>query len=77
MSGDPAAEVGAFVAYHPTELILPITKALAQALRLDPRRALRWAAIWTVHQAAQAWRDDQSQLEQLVTLTTLNELLSA
>lgn len=77
MSGDPAAEVAAFAAYHPTELILPIAEALAKALRLDSRRVLRWAAIWTVHQAAQAWRDDQSQLEQLITSTTLNELLTA
>lgn len=75
MTGDPAAEVGAFAAYHPAELILPIAEALAQALGLDPHRALRWAAIWTVHQAAQAWRDDQEKLEQLVTSTTLNELL--
>lgn len=76
MTGDPAAEVAAFAAYHPAELILPIAEALAQALGLDPRRALRWAAIWTVHQVAQAWRDDQQQLEHLVASETLNDLLT-
>ena len=76
MTGDPAAEVAAFAAYHPAELILPIAEALAQALGLDPRRALRWAAIWTVHQAAQAWRDDQQHLEHLAASATLNDLLT-
>ena len=37
MTGDPAAEVAAFAAYHPVKLILPIAEALAQALGLDPR----------------------------------------
>ena len=77
MFGDPAAEVAAFAAYHPVDLILPITEALAQVLGLEPRRALRWAAIWTIHQAAQAWRDDQQQLEHLVRSATLNDLLTA
>jgi streptomycin 6-kinase len=76
MTGDPAAEVAAFAAYHPAELILPIAEALAQALGLDPRRAQRWAAIWTVHQVAQAWRDDQQHLEQLVASAALNDLLT-
>jgi streptomycin 6-kinase len=76
MTGDPAAEVAAFAAYHPAELILPIAEALARALGLDPRRALRWAAIWTVHQATQAWRDDQQQLEHLVASATFNDLLT-
>jgi streptomycin 6-kinase len=76
MTGDPAAEVAAFAAYHPAELILSVTEALAQALHLDLRRALQWAAIWTVHQTAQAWRDDQQQLEHLVVSTTMNELLA-
>jgi streptomycin 6-kinase len=76
MTGDPAAEVAVFAAYHPAELILPIAEALAHALGLDPRRALRWAAIWTVHQAAQAWRDDQQQLERLVASPTINDLLT-
>ena len=76
MTGDPAAEVAAFAAYHPAELILSVTEALAQALHLDVRRALQWAAIWTVHQTAQAWRDDQQQLEHLVVSTTMNELLA-
>lgn len=76
MIGDPAAEVAALAAYHPVDLILPITEALAHALGVERRRALRWAAIWTVHQAAQGWRDDQQQLENLVVSAALNDLLS-
>ena len=66
----------AFAAYHQVDLILPITEALAQALGLEPGRALRWSAIWTIDQAAQAWRDDQRQLENLVVSATLNDLLT-
>lgn len=76
MTGDAVAEVAAFAAYHPAELILPIAETLARALTLDVHRALRWSAVWTVHQAAQAWRDDQEQLEDLVRSPTLNDLLA-
>lgn len=48
--GDPAAEVASFAAYHPAEIILPIAEALATEVGVAPQRALRWAAIWAVHQ---------------------------
>lgn len=76
MTGDPAAEVAAFAAYHPAELILPTAEALARPLGVNARRTLQWAAVWTVHQAAQAWRDDQEQLEQLVESSMLKGLLA-
>jgi len=76
MTGDPAAEVAAFAAYHPVELILPTAEALARRLSVDAYRTLQWAAIWTVHQAAQAWRDDQQQLDDLVASSTLSDLLA-
>lgn len=75
--GDPAAEVGAFAAYHPAERILPIDEALARWVELDPSRARRWAAIWAVHQAAQAWRSDQNALERLVMSPSADDLLRA
>jgi streptomycin 6-kinase len=75
MVGDPVAEAAAFAAYHPVELILPIAEALARLLKLDVGRTLRWAAIWTVHQAAQAWRDDQIELERLVASDVVDDLL--
>lgn len=75
MIGDPAAEAAAFAAYHPAELILPIAEALARSLELDVTRTLRWTAIWAVHQTAQAWRDDQWQLEQLIETLVIDELL--
>lgn len=76
MTGDPAAEVAAFAAYHPADLILPVAEALARSLSVDIQRALHWAAIWTVHQTAQAWRDDQAQLERIVESAAMNDLLA-
>jgi len=73
--GDPAAEIAAFAAYQPSELILPIAEQLAVRVDVDPRRVLSWAAIWTVHQTAQAWRDDQLMIEQLVTSPEIKGLL--
>lgn len=73
--GDPAADVATFAAYQPSELILPIAERLAVRTAVDPRRVLSWAAIWTVHQAAQAWRDDQPMIEQLVDSPTIKGLL--
>jgi streptomycin 6-kinase len=75
MIGDAAAEVAAFAAYQPAELILPIAEALAARVGVAPGRALGWAAIWTVHQTAQAWRDDQEALERLVESSTFERLL--
>lgn len=76
MYGDPAAEVAAFAAFHPAELILPIAEGLARHVAADVQRVLRWAAIWAVHQAAQSWRDDQTEIERLVTSGTVNDLLT-
>jgi len=73
--GDPAAEVAAFAAYHPTELILPIAETLAVRAGVAPSRALVWAAVWTVHQTAQAWRADQDALERLIASPTIDRLL--
>ena len=75
MVGDPSAEVAAFAAYQPAGMILPIAEALAHEVGVDPRRVLAWTAIWAVHQAAQAWRDDQEQLDDLITSTVIDSLL--
>lgn len=32
-----------------------VAEALAREVGVDPDRVLAWTAIWTVHQAAQAW----------------------
>lgn len=73
--GDPAADVGAFAASQPAGQILPIAAALASAVDVDPRRAAIWAAVWATHQTAQAWRDDQTALEHLVSSATIQGLL--
>ncbi len=75
MMGDPAAEVASFAAYHPAQIIMPIAEALATEVDVAPQRALRWAAIWAVHQAAQAWRDDQEVLESLMASPMIDNLL--
>ncbi len=75
MVGDPAAEVAAFASYHPADLIFPIAESLAADVAVDARRVLAWTAIWTVHQAAQAWRDDQQAVESLASSAAVDRLL--
>lgn len=75
MIGDPACEVAAFAAYQPAESILPIAESLAVRAAVDPRRARCWAAIWAVHQSAQAWREDQEQVDRLVGSPEISKLL--
>lgn len=75
--GEPAAEAGFFAAYQPANLMLPTAEALARQLGLEPSRVLRWTAIWVVHQTAQAWREDQPALEQLVVSAKVKRLLAA
>lgn len=74
--GDPCAEVGTFAAYQPAELILPVAESLAKRTGIDVGRSLRWTAVWTVHQAAQAWREDQTELEALIASPTVRDLLT-
>jgi streptomycin 6-kinase len=42
---------------------------------LDPQRAQRWAAVWTVLQACQAWRDDQSDLDAALSTAEFDHLI--
>jgi len=77
MIGEPACEVAAFAAYQPAELIMPIAESLAKATGVSRRRVLVWAAIWSVHQSAQAWRDDQEEVDRLVNSVAIDELLQA
>ena len=77
MVGEPAAEVAAFAAYHPAETILPTAEALAHEVGIESARVLTWTAIWCVHQAAQAWRDDQEELDDLITSAIIDSLLKA
>ncbi|SDE13933.1 aminoglycoside phosphotransferase family protein [Auraticoccus monumenti] len=74
--GDPGAEVAAFAAYQPAELILPVAESLARLTGIDVGRSLRWTAVWTVHQAAQAWREDQEEVEALIASATVRDLLT-
>lgn len=74
--GDPCADVGFFAAGQPpAAAILDRAAAIAGRLGLDPDRARRWAAVWTVIQASQAWRDDQSDLEECLSCGDFERLL--
>jgi streptomycin 6-kinase len=75
--GDPCAEAGFFAACHPpATTILPRARAVAEHMGLDRQRALRWAAVWAVLQACQAWREDQSDLEACLSSDQFKYLLA-
>jgi streptomycin 6-kinase len=76
MLGDPCSDVGHLAADQPADVILETAVALAGQVGLDQRRSLRWAAVWAVLQTSQAWREDQEELECLITSSEVDELLS-
>ena len=76
--GDPCADVGFFAAGHPpAATILHKAAAIAELMGLDPQRAQRWAVVWTVLQACQAWRDDQSDLDAALSTAEFDHLIRA
>lgn len=67
-NGEPESEIGFYAADHPPVAgVLERAVVLAERLRADCGRAARWAAVWTVMQAASAWRDDQEELDALTS----------
>ncbi len=73
--GDPCVDVATFAAYQPAESIMQVAESLAGRTGLDPRRCLRWTAVWAVHQAAQGWRDDHAEVESLIGSSVVRDLL--
>jgi len=74
--GDPCADVGFFAACHPpATAIQQRADATAEHMGLDRYRAQRWAAVWTVLQACQAWREDQSDVEACLSGDAFESLL--
>jgi hypothetical protein len=74
--GDPCADAGFFAAGQPPAAgIFPRAAAMATRLGLDRRRTERWAAIWAVLQACQAWRPDQAELEATVSSGAFGQLI--
>ena len=57
-------------------MIMPRAEAIAGHMSLDRQRTLRWAAVWSVLQASQAWRDDQTDLEALLSSGQFEQLLT-
>lgn len=75
--GDPNADVGYFAACHPpAAATLQRADMIAQRMGLDARRARRWAAVWSVHQSCQAWREDQESLDRLLASDEVEGLLA-
>lgn len=64
--GDPCADVGMFATDQTASIILDVAAELARLLDLDVDRAIAWSVVWTVLQAAQAWREDQEALDELI-----------
>jgi streptomycin 6-kinase len=62
--GDPCSDVGYFASYHPpARSIASTARSIASILGYDPGRAERWAAVWTVGEACETWRDDSDELQ--------------
>jgi streptomycin 6-kinase len=74
--GDPCSDIGMFASDHlPATTILQRAGAIAQRMGLDPDRAMRWAAVWTVLLTCSAWRTDQSELDSAVATEEFGRLL--
>jgi streptomycin 6-kinase len=75
--GDPHSDIGLFAAYHPpATAILQRAGMIAERMGLDAHRARRWAAVWTVHQSCQAWREDQQSLDRSLASEVFENLLT-
>jgi hypothetical protein len=55
-----------FATDQPAPIILDVAAELARLLDLQVDRAIAWSVVWTVLQAAQAWREDQKAPDELV-----------
>ncbi|GHO78093.1 kinase [Ktedonobacter sp. SOSP1-85] len=76
MIGDPCSDIGVFAACHlPAGNMLKRAEAIARRNGENVLRAHQWTVIWAIHQAGQAWRDDQPELERFVVSEDLERLL--
>jgi fructosamine-3-kinase len=73
--GDPCADVGLFATDQPALIIMDTAAELARLLDLDVDRATAWSVVWTVLQTAQAWREDQQALDELLRTSMFQRLL--
>jgi streptomycin 6-kinase len=76
--GDPCADIGFFAACRqPASGVWERADALARRTGDDPERAVRWAAVWAVHEACETWRADSNGLQALVASERLAVLLAS
>ena len=76
--GDSCSDAGQFSAYHsPVVTVIPRARAIAEATGNDPDRAAHWAAVWTVFQACETWRDDSDDVQAWVAGDECQRLLHA
>jgi len=75
--GDPCADAGFFAACRqPVTAIWERAAALAARLGEDPARAVRWAAVWAVHEACETWRADSDEVQALMSSAEIRDLLT-
>jgi streptomycin 6-kinase len=74
--GDPCSDIGFFASDHSPAVILPLAAELARSMGANELRARQWAAVWTVLQTVSAWRDNQPELDKLVTTAEFDNLLT-
>ena len=62
--GDPCADVGMFASFRqPASVILTTARTMAELLGYDTRRCEQWAAVWSVGEACETWREDSDELQ--------------
>jgi hypothetical protein len=75
--GDPHSDIGFWAATRSPAAALDERAAdLARLVACDPERARRWAAIYAVGEACEAWRADTRELREWVRSSRAAELLS-
>jgi streptomycin 6-kinase len=75
--GDPCSDAGMFASDQVAGSILDVAGSIADRLGLDAERVVAWATVWTILQAAQAWRPDQERLDELVASREVRRVLAA
>jgi streptomycin 6-kinase len=76
--GDPCSDIGHFSSYHsPVATVIQRARTIAEATGNDPERAAQWAAVWTIGEACETWREDSDDLQAWVVGEECQTLLRA
>ena len=76
--GDPCSDIGHFSSYQtPVATVARRARAIAEATGNDPERASQWAAVWTIGEACETWREDSDDVQAWVATGECQALLTA